>query len=121
MVESVKTGKRVIALFDVDQTLTPARSSVQPDMVETLKAMREKGIHFGIVSGSDLKKVTEQLNEDIVNSAEYCFSENGLYAMEAGKFLEKQSFKDYLGEENLKKLINYCLIYIANLDIPIKR
>lgn len=51
--------KKVIALFDVDQTLTPARQSIQPDMVETLNAVMAKGIHCGIVSGSDLVKVTE--------------------------------------------------------------
>jgi phosphomannomutase len=35
--------------------------------------------------------------------------------------IEKQSFKDHLGEERLKKLINFCLHYITDLDIPIKR
>ena len=51
--------KRVIALFDVDQTLTPARQSIQPDMVEALNATMAKGVHCGIVSGSDIVKVTE--------------------------------------------------------------
>lgn len=26
-----------------------------------------------------------------------------------------------MGEEKLKKIVNFCLLYIANLDIPIKR
>ena len=51
--------KRIIALFDVDQTLTPARNSIQSDMTETLDAMMAKGIHCGIVSGSDVVKVSE--------------------------------------------------------------
>ena len=54
-------------------------------------------------------------------SAEYTFAENGLYAMKSGQLIEKQSFKDFLGEDKLKKLINFCLHYIADLDIPIKR
>jgi len=90
-------------------------------MLEALEQMRAKGIDFGIVSGSDLVKVTEQLTKEIVDGAEYCFAENGLYAMEKGVFLEKQSFKDFLGEEKLKKLVNFCLHYIADLDIPVKR
>ena len=49
----------MIALFDVDLTLTPARSRVTQEMLEALKQMREKGVHFGIVSGSDQKKVVE--------------------------------------------------------------
>ena len=90
-------------------------------MLETLSKMRAKGILFGIVSGSDLNKVKEQLTEAVVVDADYCFAENGLYAMQKGQLIEKQSFKDHLGEERLKKLINFCLHYIADLDIPIKR
>jgi phosphomannomutase len=51
--------KRVLALFDVDQTLTIARSEISKNMKDTLKAMTDAGIHFGIVSGSDLPKITE--------------------------------------------------------------
>lgn len=40
-------------------TLTPARSLVTPEMLETIAKMRAKGIDFGIVSGSDLVKVRE--------------------------------------------------------------
>lgn len=32
-----------------------------------------------------------------------------------------QSIKDYLGEERLKKFIQWVLHYIADLDIPKKR
>ena len=114
-------AKRIIALFDVDLTLTPARSLVTPAMVETINKMRAKGIDFGIVSGSDLVKIKEQMTEKETMAADYCFAENGLYAMQKGQFIEKQSFKDYMGEDRLKKLVNFCLHYIADLDIPIKR
>lgn len=117
----MQAGKRVIALFDVDMTLTPARQTVTPAMLETLAAMRAKGVDFGIVSGSDLNKVTEQLTAEVVQGADYCFAENGLDAYEKGALIEKQSFKDYLGEDRLKRLVNFCLRYIADLDIPVKR
>ena len=90
-------------------------------MVETLNALWAKGIHVGIVSGSDLVKVSEQIGKDLVDKAEYCFSENGLLALKAGEEFARQSFKDHLGEDNLKKLINFSLRYIADLDIPVKR
>lgn len=77
-------AKRVIALFDVDQTLTVARSLVSPEMKATLAKMVASGVHFGIVSGSDLPKITEQLGEDLVNDAHWCFSENGLQAFKKG-------------------------------------
>lgn len=34
---------------------------------------------------------------------------------------DKQDLKSYLGEDKLKKIINWILHYIADLDIPIKR
>ncbi len=49
------------------------------------------------------------------------FSENGLVAHKAGEMIHIQSLKTYLGEDKLKRLINYVLHYIADLDIPIKR
>ena len=114
-------NSKTILLFDVDKTLTPARQSIQPEMIETLKALHDKGIHLGIVSGSDTKKVTEQVGQDIINMMEYTFPENGLDAFRKGERFAKQSFKEHIGEENLKRLINFSLKYIADLDIPIKR
>lgn len=32
-----------------------------------------------------------------------------------------QSFLQFLGEENLARLVNFCMHYIANLEIPRKR
>ena len=113
--------KRVIALFDVDQTLTPARQSVQANMLSTLEKMRAKGIHFGIVSGSDLVKVREQMTNEVADGADFMFAENGLDAYKKGQLIEKQSFNLHLGEDKLKRVINFCLHYIADLDIPIKR
>ena len=113
--------KRIIALFDVDQTLTPPRSTVRQNMLETLTKMQAKGIDFGIVSGSDLVKVREQMTPAITDAAHFCFAENGLDAYKLGVPLEKQSLNKHLGEDNLKRLVNFILHYIADLDIPIKR
>lgn len=90
-------------------------------MIETLQRITEKGIALGIVSGSDLSKITEQVGDELVKNADYTFSENGLYAMKKGQLFATKSIKDELGEEKLKRFINYSLRYIADLDIPIKR
>ena len=42
-------------------------------------------------------------------------------AYKDGKLLEVQSLKKHLGEDKLKRLINFILHYVADLDIPIKR
>lgn len=57
----------------------------------------------------------------VLGAYDYVFSENGLVAHKAGDLLAVQSLKKHLGEDNLKKLINFVLHYIADLDIPIKR
>lgn len=80
---------KTIVLFDVDQTLSPARQSIQQDMIECLAKVEAKGIHLGIVSGSDIVKVTEQVTQDVVNRCYYTFSENGLYAMRKGEMFAK--------------------------------
>jgi phosphomannomutase len=90
-------------------------------MTDTLNAVHEKGIALGIVSGSDLIKIREQVGEEWIQKADYTFSENGLFALKKGEFLAKMSIKDELGEDLLKKIINFSLRYIADLDIPIKR
>ena len=52
---------------------------------------------------------------------DFFFAENGLVAYKDGKLLAMQSLKTWLGEDKLKKLINFVLHYVADLDIPIKR
>lgn len=61
------------------------------------------------------------LTHTALSAYDYCFSENGLVAHKAGDLLAVQSLKKHLGEDNLKRLINFVLHYVADLDIPIKR
>lgn len=103
-------------------------------------------VAVGVVGGSDLHKICEQLGSNGMqlgsipygctvwwshhitpcippapNEYDYMFSENGLVAHKAGDLIHMQSLKTHLGEDKLKKLINFVLHYIADLDIPIKR
>ncbi|GBE86498.1 eukaryotic phosphomannomutase [Sparassis latifolia] len=112
-----------LILFDVDGTLTPARQTVSPEMVQLLRALRKKAV-IGVVGGSDFVKVAEQLSvpgSSVVNEFDYTFAENGLTAYKLGKLLPSESFIQFLGEERYKPLANFILHYIADLDIPIKR
>lgn len=112
-------NKRIIALFDVDGTLTEPRKVVSPETLEYLKTLREK-ICIGVVGGSDLVKQKEQLG-DSPNMFDYCFSENGLLAYKDGDKIGETSIVSHLGEDSLKRVINWTLRYIADLDIPVKR
>jgi len=112
-----------LLLFDVDGTLTPARQSVSTEMLDLLKELRKKAA-VGFVGGSDLVKITEQLSvtgNNIIDDFDFAFAENGLTAYRLGKSLQSQSFIKYVGEERYKKLVNFILHYVADLNVPIKR
>lgn len=82
-------NKRILALFDVDGTLTPARQTISPEMKEFIaKTLRTK-VKVGIVGGSDLVKQIEQIGEDAVSIVDYNFSENGLVAYKDGTLVAK--------------------------------
>ncbi|XP_006109005.2 phosphomannomutase 2-like [Myotis lucifugus] len=57
----------------------------------------------------------------VVEKYDYVFPENGLVAYKDGKFLCKQSIQGHLGEALIQDLINYCLSYIAKIQLPKKR
>ncbi|GFQ07340.1 phosphomannomutase [Phtheirospermum japonicum] len=109
-----------IALFDVDGTLTAPRKVASSQMLEFMQELK-KVVTVGIVGGSDLVKISEQLGRTAINDYDYVFAENGLVAYKSGDLIGEQSFKSFLGEDKLKEFINFTLHYIADLDIPIKR
>ncbi|EEB07681.1 phosphomannomutase Pmm1 [Schizosaccharomyces japonicus yFS275] len=114
---------KTLVLFDVDGTLTPARQSISPEMLDLLQKLRQVAV-IGFVGGSDLSKQQEQLSisgENAIDHFDYAFAENGLTAYRCSKQLASQSFIQWLGEEKYKNLINFCLRYLADIDIPVKR
>ena len=110
---------RILALFDVDGTLTEPRKVVSPETLAFLAALREK-IAIGVVGGSDLTKQKEQLG-DSPSMFDWTFAENGLWAAKDGKVIGETSLVGHLGEDNLKRIINWVLKYFSELDLPVKR
>lgn len=92
-------------------------------MLALLSALRHK-CAIGYVSGSNLAKQQEQLSTPalpVTTLFDFCFAENGLTAYRMGKSLIGNSFIEWLGEEKYQELVNFCLIYVAGLKIPVKR
>ncbi|TFY75984.1 hypothetical protein EWM64_g8028 [Hericium alpestre] len=92
-------------------------------MIHLLRELRKK-VAIGFVGGSDLVKIAEQLavaGNNVIDDFDFAFAENGLTAYRLGKALPSQSFIKFIGEDRYKKLVNFLLHYIADLDIPIKR
>lgn len=115
--------KNTVCLFDVDGTLSPARLSVSPEMLQLLSRLRQH-VAIGFVGGSDLVKQQEQLGTasvPVTTLFDFCFSENGLTAYRMGQPLASTSFIQWIGEDKYKKLASWILHYVADLDIPVKR
>jgi len=111
-----------IVLFDVDGTLTEARQLIKPEMEIVLQEKLKKKVKVGLVSGSDLKKLSEQMGgEDVIHKFDYVFPENGLVAYKSGIEIEKMDIAKHMGEEKLQEFINFCLHYMADLKLPAKR
>lgn len=112
----------ILLLFDVDGTLTFPRSVVEPEFEQFLYSKVKPLATIGIVGGSDLEKMFEQLNgRSILDHFDYVFPENGLVQIEKGIEVGKQSIQHHLGEEVLQRFINFVLRYLSELKLPFKR
>lgn len=110
-----------IFLFDVDGTLTKPRQVVKSDMVEFLNDLKEQYI-IGVVGGSDLSKIKEQLGgEGVTELYDYVFSENGLMAYKDNELIHVQNISNHIGDDKLQVFINFCLKYMSELTLPTKR
>ena len=78
-------------------------------------------VDVGIVGGSDLSKISEQLGANVASEYDFVFSENGLMAQAGGKLLALQSLKTHLGDAALKEFINFTLRLLADAECPVKR
>lgn len=110
----------ILCLFDVDGTLTAARQKATPDMHQFLSELKQR-VRVGVVGGSDLDKIKEQLGDDVIDRVDYVFAENGLVAYRFGKMHSVQSIQAYMGEDILQDFINFCLNYLSKLKLPKKR
>lgn len=112
----------ILVLFDVDGTLTPPRANIEADFEKFLYHQIKPRATIGIVGGSDLEKMFEQLNgKRILQEFDYIFPENGLVQIDKGVEVGKVNIIQHLGEDTLKRFINYVLRYLSELEIPIKR
>ena len=92
-------------------------------MLALLSTLRHK-CAVGYVGGSDMAKQQEQLGTPtlpVTSLFDFCFAENGLTAFRLGQPLASANFLAWIGEARYRALVDWCLVYIAQLDIPVKR
>lgn len=90
---------KTIVLFDVDGTLTVPGQLIEPEMLETLAALRAKGYTTGIVGAADFEKIQKQLGGDVHDKVDMVFAESGVHAFRGGKLIHQMSIQDALGPE----------------------
>jgi len=112
---------KVLILLDVDGTLTLPRKIVEEEMETFMETVR-KQVTLGIVGGSDLPKIAEQMKGmSVLDKYDYLFSENGLVGHKDGKLFHRQDIAKHVGDDKLQKLINFSLRYMSELELPVKR
>lgn len=120
MYENSDLRKTVICLFDVDGTVTAARQKITPEMEIFMENLRSK-VTVGLVGGSDLAKILEQLGgDDAVSNYDYLFSENGLVAHKNGNLIFKENIVNKIGEDKLESFKKFCTDYMSKLDLPFR-
>ncbi|KRY60349.1 Guanine nucleotide-binding protein alpha-12 subunit [Trichinella britovi] len=120
---SVISRLKRICLFDVDGTLTRPRQKIDNDFLEYLRSLSKK-IPLAVVGGSDIDKVLEQLDlnlKDACDLFEYVFAENGLFVAKKNQQFPTATIQEVIGEEKLQEFINYCLHYLSEVKLPVKR
>lgn len=115
-------SKNILCLFDVDGTLTKPRNDIEPHVENFLYKELAKKCNIGLVGGSDLSKICEQMNgSNCLNKIKHVFSENGLIYYKDGKEVSRANIQSHMGEEILQEFINYCLSYLSKVMLPLKR
>ncbi len=105
-----------IILFDMDGTLTPARKSMQIDILNILINLYDSGFEIGIVTGSDFDYVKEQckiLFESKLKETIHWLPCNGTkyYNLNIQEDpIHETNMIENLGQENYNKLIKFCIM-----------
>lgn len=115
-------SKKILCLFDVDGTLTKSRNNIEPHVEHFIYEELTKKCTIGLVGGSDLSKICEQMNgPSCLNKVKHIFSENGLIYHKDGKEVGRVNIQSHMGEDKLQEFINYSLFYLSKVQLPLKR
>jgi len=117
-----KKGRKneCVLLFSTEAIVPSSDEKLSSEMEQFLLNLRRK-MPIAIVCRSNLTEQKEQLGPHVLNEWDYVFLENGLVAHKDGQHLATRTLVETLGEDKMKAFVNFCLRYIADLDIPMKR
>lgn len=123
-----------IILLDMDGTITEARKSIDSKMINTLRGVIKSGIEIGIVTGSDIDFIKEQLPlqdmRDLYEQIHFWPCNGSKYYKWNEDALElkySNDMRDILGEDYFSKIIesisyvhySNALSYSKSLNLPV--
>ncbi|KAK3911951.1 Phosphomannomutase [Frankliniella fusca] len=112
----------ILCLFDVDGTLTAPRKVIDAEIYKFLMEEVKPKCCIGLVGGSDQSKIVEQMGGNhCLQEFDFVFSENGILAVKNGTEIGRQTIQSFVGEERLQKFINYTLLCLSEIELPVKR
>jgi phosphomannomutase len=109
-----------IVVFDIDGTLTENGRVITEEVKETLQKLRQITT-VGVISGGTLDQVGYRLGPNFMQEYDYVFAENSCQTYHQAKVVDPYDMESILTRKELMELINWALVYIANLDLPLKR
>lgn len=108
-----------LLLFDVDGTLAKSTFKINPKFKELI--LNQKEYDIGVVGGSNIIQITEQLGQDFIDKIKFTCSQNGVITYKHGKLFHSNNIKKILSEEQIQFIINKVLLYIIAIELPFKR
>lgn len=107
-------------LFDVHGTIAANKQMAPEEVFEMLKELK-KHAKIGFVTGSEKEQVYKQLGNDAFDLFDYGFTENGTQFHYQNKLVSNKNIKDYLSDENYKKLVDQFLKILSETESTVKR
>uniref|UniRef100_A0A914GUK9 Phosphomannomutase n=1 Tax=Globodera rostochiensis TaxID=31243 RepID=A0A914GUK9_GLORO len=94
-------------------------------MLYFLQSLKRR-VPVAVVGGSDLDKIFEQFGgsqqrDQCLAMFDFVFAENGLTGFKGRTPLPSESISKELGEAKCQELTNFCLKYMSETELPLKR
>jgi len=111
-----------IVLFDMDGTLTPPREKIDINVEQCLRELQRQGFDIGIVTGSGMNYVRQQLSPmfdlSLADASRIHFLPcNGTKYILDDKTIYEMNMKDYMGSVLWHRLVSRLISYQNNMSM----
>ena len=102
-----------LILFDVDGTIAESSKKADDAILVQLGMMKDKDIHYALISGGTYDKITSQIGKQYIESKKplfnYVFSENGMIGYSNGKKFFEKSLSMLYSDQKIYEIEKFIL------------